>query len=1047
LLSSLPANIAQQLQSNPHYARWQYFYQKRAFPNGSIPPGALQAARQDFSNKWGMPPGVASANQNVPANQPPAANQWTSIGPTPIGSAQFGGTASGRVNAVAIHPTNTSIIYIGAADGGVWKTTDGGNTWTPLTDGQCSLSMGALAIDPVNPNIVYAGTGEQNFSLDSYYGCGVLRSADGGQTWTQLGASAFGGPNSFGTPSMSRVLIDPVTAGSTTTTTLLVSADTGVYRSTNSGAIWTNVLAGTATDLVRDPSTPATIYAALGNTGGAVNNGVYKSTDGGQTWTQLSGGFPTANVGRINIGIAASSPQTVYASVQNSSSSPPSLFGQLLGIWKTTNGGTGWTQVSATNATCDAGAGGQCWYDMYVYVDPTNANTVYFSAEDLFKSADGGSTFTDIGGYTGGIHPDQHGFAFQPGNPSTIVVGNDGGVFKSTNGGTTWSSLNQNLTLTQFYTIAVTPDGSKVLGGTQDNGTNLYSGSTTWVNILGGDGGFTAIDFNTPTTAYGEFPFADPQITTNLGASASWTDISTGLVGNNPLFIAPLVMSPTNSHTLYSATQYLNKTTNQGTSWSQIGTPGTAGFNPGNDPISAVAEAQSNSQVVYSGTSGFTSGQSDVQVTTNGGTAWTDIRNGLPNRYVSYIAINPTNSQIAFVTFQGFGTGHVFQTTNAGTNWTDISANLPNIPVNFILLNPRAPTRDFFVGTDLGVFRSTNGGSSWAPYQAGLPNVVVEDLVYSNGTLLAGTHGRGAWKATIPGPLADTHDFNGDGKSDIAWRDTSGDVALWLMNGAVVTSSGGVGGVPGTFSIVGQRDFNGDGKADLLWRDTSGNTSMWFMNGTTAASTASVGNIPSNWSVAGVADFNGDGMGDLLWRDSSGNIAVWLMSSATVMSSAALGNVPTTWTAAGTGDFNGDGMADILWRDNLGNTAIWFMNGTTVASTAGVGNIPTNWSVVGTGDFNGDGKADIVWRDTAGNTSIWLMNGAAVLTAGALGNIPTTWSIVQTGDYNGDGMSDLIWRDTSGNTSMWFMNGAAVSSTAGVGNIPTNWTVQSTNAE
>ena len=154
---------------------------------------------------------------------------------------------------------------------------------------------------------------------------------------------------------------------------------------------------------------------------------------------------------------------------------------------------------------------------------------------------------------------------------------------------------------------------------------------------------------------------------------------------------------------------------------------------------------------------------------------------------------------------------------------------------------------------------------------------------------------------------ARTHDFNGDGYSDIAWRDNSGDLALWLMNGATVLSSGGVGGVPTTWSIVGQRDFNGDGMADLLWRDTSGNTAIWFMDGTSVASSVSVGNIPTNWSVVGVADFNGDGLGDLLWRDSTGDLAVWLMSGATVMSSVGLGNVPTTWTVVGTGDFNGDG--------------------------------------------------------------------------------------------------------------------------------------------
>jgi hypothetical protein len=303
------------------------------------------------------------------------------------------------------------------------------------------------------------------------------------------------------------------------------------------------------------------------------------------------------------------------------------------------------------------------------------------------------------------------------------------------------------------------------------------------------------------------------------------------------------------------------------------------------------------------------------------------------------------------------------------------------------------------------------------------------------------------WVAQPLTTLAVSHDFNCDGKSDIAWRDTSGNTAVWLMNGATVSSSGGIGTVPSTWSIVGQRDFDGNGTSDLLWRDTSGNTSIWFMNGTTITP-AAVGNIPPTWNVVATGDFNGDGLGDILWQDNGGNLAVWLMNGATVSSSGAIGNVPiATWSIAGTGDYNGDGKTDLLWRDNSGNTSIWFMNGTTVGSTAGVGNIPTTWSVVGTGDFNADGMSDIVWRDNLGNTSIWLMNGAAVLSAGGLGNIPTNWSIVQTGDYDGNGMSDLLWRDNLGNTSIWFMNGAAVASAAGVGNIPTNWTVQSTNAE
>jgi hypothetical protein len=294
-----------------------------------------------------------------------------------------------------------------------------------------------------------------------------------------------------------------------------------------------------------------------------------------------------------------------------------------------------------------------------------------------------------------------------------------------------------------------------------------------------------------------------------------------------------------------------------------------------------------------------------------------------------------------------------------------------------------------------------------------------------------------------------THDFNADGYSDIAWRDASGNVAIWEMTGATVVNSAAVGNITTLWTIAGLRDFNGDGFADILWRNSIGDVAIWELGGTEVRLPLWIGNISTDWSVVGTGDFNGDGVGDILWRDTSGNVAIWLMNGSQILNvnETFVANVPTTWTIVGTGDFNGDGTNDILWRDTGGNTATWFMSGTQVLSTAGIGNIPVAWSVVGTGDFNNDGYRDILWRDTGGNTAIWLMKGASVLALGGLGNVPTTWSMVQTGDYNDDGKSDLLWRDTSGNTAMWFMNGTAIASTGTVGNISTTWTVQSVNAE
>ena len=295
-------------------------------------------------------------------------------------------------------------------------------------------------------------------------------------------------------------------------------------------------------------------------------------------------------------------------------------------------------------------------------------------------------------------------------------------------------------------------------------------------------------------------------------------------------------------------------------------------------------------------------------------------------------------------------------------------------------------------------------------------------------------------------PIA-THDFNGNNKSDLLWRDTGGNGAMWLMNGAQLCSTAVIGSAPAAWSIVGQRDFNGDGNSDVLWRDTSGNVAMWFMNGTQIAQSAGVGNVPDAWSVAGTGDFNGDGKGDILWHDSNGNVAIWLMNGTQVAQSAGVGNVPTVWSIVGTGDFNGDSKSDLLWRDANGNVAIWLMNGTQVVQSAGVGNVPTAWSIVGTGDFNGDGKSDVLWRDASGNVAIWLMNGAQVTQSAGVGSAPTSWSILETGDFNGDGKSDILWHDGSGNVAMWFMNGSQVSQAAGVGNVPIVWSIQGANAD
>src|SRR5579884_1146460 len=289
-----------------------------------------------------------------------------------------------------------------------------------------------------------------------------------------------------------------------------------------------------------------------------------------------------------------------------------------------------------------------------------------------------------------------------------------------------------------------------------------------------------------------------------------------------------------------------------------------------------------------------------------------------------------------------------------------------------------------------------------------------------------------------------THDFNGDGMSDIAWSDSGGNTALWLMNGSQVASAGSLGAVPG-WSIVGQRDFDGDGNADLLWRNSAGDLALWLMNGLAVSSNNSLGNVPPSWTVSGTGDLNREGDGDILWRDgNSGTVAAWLMNGATVSSVINYGVVPPAWSIVGD-----DTKGDIFWRDTSGNVAAWQVNGAQVVQSASLGLVAPNWTIAGTGDFNGDGATDILWRDTnTGAVAIWFLNNSfAVQSVASFASPGGTWQIAQTGDYNGDGMSDILWKDAGGNTAAWFMNGASVASVASYGSVGSTWQVQAQNAE
>jgi hypothetical protein len=309
-------------------------------------------------------------------------------------------------------------------------------------------------------------------------------------------------------------------------------------------------------------------------------------------------------------------------------------------------------------------------------------------------------------------------------------------------------------------------------------------------------------------------------------------------------------------------------------------------------------------------------------------------------------------------------------------------------------------------------------------------------------------------------PLTATHDANADYNSDIFWRDSSGNTAVWLMSNISAIATGSYGVVPTTWAIVGQRDFNLDGKYDLLWRDSStGTVALWLLNGLQISQTGSLGAVPADWTIFGTGDFDGDQRSDVLWRHSDGTVAIWGgINPATfqVSSISSLGAVPGNWQIVGAADFNGDGRADILWRDsNTGTVAIWVLdpipgsNGVQVSQSGTLGAVPGNWVIAGTGDFNGDGKHDILWRDSStGTVAIWFLNGLQISETGSIGSAGGNWVIAATGDYRGSGRSDILWRDNnSGAVALWSLNGLQVTQTAVLGTVPTTWSIQGLNAD
>lgn len=721
-----------------HETPSDWFFAQRAFPHGTINSEkvdeALAQARLD--------------RQAMALHTTAGTLTWTCAGPFNIG---------GRVTALAPAPSGAT-IYLGSAMGGVFKSVNSGANWTPVFDLYNAPSIGALEMSPSDSNTVYVGTGEANAAVDSYDGNGVFRTTDGGATWTSLGLGE--------TRRIGAIEVDPsnpdriyVAAMGTQFST---GPDRGLYRSENGGASWTQVLfvndSTGVIDIAINPVHPETVYCA---TWERVRHytyrrafgpgcGIWRSIDSGTTWTRLTNGLPVPSdaVGRIGLAIAPSQPRTLYAQIITGASA--GYVG--LGLYRTTDGGDTWTRRDPPGGSFVNAFGGFGWYFGEVAVSPVNPDQVFVCGVQLLRSNDGGVSYTSI---RGTAHVDEHALWIHPANPNLIYLGSDGGFFRSIGGGGSWT-VTTDLPISQFYAGAVDPaNPARLTGGTQDNDClQTFSGSPTAWSSMGfqADGFYTAIDPVSSAVTFGAWQYlssgSGPQRSTNFGSPGTWA-APIGFNGADRFnWCAPFVISPQDHNTILAGSHRVYRSRDNGLSYTPI-SPDLTSNNAGSllvySTLTTLAVSSVDTALYFSG-----SDDGRVYRTQNSGGNWINVSAGLPVRWVTRVVPDPVNSQVVYATLSGIGMdeklAHVYRSTNRGTNWTSISSNLPDIPANDLIVDPANPSR-LYLATDVGVYTSADLGGYWYPLGQGLPLQAIVDLSFHPGsrTLVAATHGRSQW--------------------------------------------------------------------------------------------------------------------------------------------------------------------------------------------------------------------------------------------------------------------------------------------------------------
>jgi photosystem II stability/assembly factor-like uncharacterized protein len=649
---------------------------------------------------------------------------WHEIGPTSIPKGQTYGEGgnnkppvSGRTVGIVIDPTDPRRLVLCSAGGGLWGSTDTGRSWRPLTDHQPTLSMGAIAAAPSSPNIVYAATGEGD--TRSPLGVGLLRSSDGGFTWEHVPNQALSGTGVYD------LAVDPADP-----LHIWICAVNGLFETRDAGRTVTQVRTELAWDISINPDDPTEIFLAS-------EGGLFRSTNGGRSWSRETLPGAAGALERLEVCHAPSNPAVVYAA---------GAIGSRALLWRRSSA-AGRFAAESVPARMDVS---QAWYDWCFAVSPDDPNVVYWGAIELYRGVRtrGRWRWVNISSRSSGdsIHPDQHHIAFDRHDAQVVYVCNDGGLFRSPDGGTRWQALNPGLGITEFEFLAqLEQHDTWIMGGTQDNGTLAHAVGGRWDQVALGDGGDCgAVDGAEPICFHSYYDMWMERAPASGPRAFRWTDVSppTG-DAYQALFYPPMDVS---GSIVTKAGQSVFVSGDRGDTWSEVLLPDSNSPEP--DLASAIVIVDSSTIIV-----GTVDG--NLYRITRVGRRWGDDATVTPlasprHGYISDIVVPGSPSKTIWVSVSALRGGHVFRSLNGGTSWTDRTGNLPDIAVNAIVVDPKDTAR-VFAATDNGVYCTTNAGTRWTDFSNGLPNAVVGDLIlHARLRLLrAGTRNRGAWEVGI----------------------------------------------------------------------------------------------------------------------------------------------------------------------------------------------------------------------------------------------------------------------------------------------------------